>query len=110
MEDSGNQYLKQFDEALQVWTDERFVSREQVRALAIFSMYLVNMAEEDGWTYCGHSFKVGVVMSCLVVKAYKDDLPLVVFTSARTYTGCVVTFLRKMAVGVLEWREDRFRS
>jgi hypothetical protein len=105
-----NEHLERFDEALQVWTDERFVSRAEIRALAMFSKYLVNLAEDDGWEYCGQSFKRGVPMCTLVVKAYMDEVPVVVFTSARTHTGCVVTFLRKLEQGLLEWREDKYRQ
>lgn len=108
MAPTENQHIEAFDEALEGWTDHRFVSREELRALAMFSLYLVNLAEADGWEYVGHSFKRGAVMSTLVVKAIKDELPVVVFTSARGHTSCVVVFLRKLDAGVLEWRDDRF--
>lgn len=110
MEPSNGQYLKQFETSLEGWTDERFVSRTQMRALAMFAEYLVNLADDDGWEYVGHSYKRGTPMGCLVVKADIEDIPHVVFTSARTYTGCIVAFLRKLEEGWLEWRRDRFRG
>ncbi|MCK5292184.1 MAG: hypothetical protein KAR39_09255 [Thermoplasmata archaeon] len=109
MVSSNGQYLKAFDDALEQWTDERFISRTQVRAVSVFSVYLVNLSEEDGWDYVGHSYKVGTPMGCLVVKADIGGVPHVVFTSGRTYTGCVVAFLRKLEEGWLEWRRDRYR-
>lgn len=105
-----NEYLEQFAAVLADWTDERFISRQQLRALAMFYMYLVNLSEADGWVYDGHSFKVGTPMSCLTVKATIDGIPQVVFTSGRTAISCVVTFVRKLEEGWLEWRNDRYRQ
>ncbi len=106
----ANQYLDEFEKALETWTDERFVTRVQVRSLAMFSVYIVNFAEAGGWEYSGHSYKPGVPMGCLTVKAYVDDLPVVVFTSGRTHTSCVQTFIRKVETDLLEWRPDRYRE
>lgn len=105
-----SEYVKQFRTAVEEWTDERFLSRRQLFAGAMFLLYLVNLADEDGWSYDGHSMKVGVPMCMLVVKATIEEVPYVVFTSARTTMGCVVTFLRKLEEGLLEWREDRYRQ
>lgn len=105
-----SEYLEQFTESLADWTDERFITRDQIGALAKFNLYLVNLAEEDGWSYSGHSLKMGTPMCCLVVKAYIEDAPVVVFTSARSPTGCVVTFMRKLDQGLLEWRDDQYRQ
>lgn len=109
MVDSNGQHIEQFRESLEDWTDERFISRQQLEALAMFSMYLVNLSEDDGWQYDGHSFKIGEPMCCLTVKATRGGLPQVVFTSGRTYTGCIVAFVRKVREGWLEWRDDRYR-
>lgn len=102
--------LVEFEASLKDWTDERFVSRTQIRALSMFSEYLVNLAEADGWQYDGHSMKMGHPMCCLTVKATIDDIPQVVFTSARTPTGCIVTFVRKLETELLEWQNDRYRQ
>lgn len=104
-----NEHVGEFRKSLEAWTDERFVSRQQLDDLAMFSMYLVNLAEADGWQYDGQSYKVGAPMGCLVVRGTIDGIPHVVFTSGRTHTGCVGAFLRKMRDGYLEWRQDRFR-
>lgn len=105
-----NGYLEQFRKSLEGWTDERFATRAQLDALATFHLYLVNLAEDDGWQYDGHTWKNGDPMGCLVVKATVDDIPSVVFTSARSPTGGIVTFMRKLAAGLLEWRPDRYRT
>ncbi len=103
-------HLDGFEEALKDWVDHRFVSREQVRALAMFFLYLVNLAELDGWCYDGHSLKMGLPMCTLTVKGTMDAAPVVVFTSARTPTGCVVIFIRKLENDLLEWRPDKYRQ
>lgn len=102
------QHVKAFDTALETWTDSRFVSRQQIRDLSMFAMYLVNLAETDGWEYVGHSYKVGTPMGCLVVKASLDGVRHVVFCSAQTYAGCIRIFLRKLEEGWLEWVVDRY--
>ncbi len=103
-------YLEQFDASLAGWTDERFLTRRQLSSLARFFLYLVNLSEEDGWVYDGHSMKVGTPMCGLVVKATIGGKPYVVFTSGRTTMACIVIFVRKLEEGLLEWREDRYRQ
>ncbi|GAG87875.1 unnamed protein product, partial [marine sediment metagenome] len=99
-----NGHLAEFEKALEDWVDERFVSRDMLRALTMFSVYLVNLSEADGWQFDGYSYKTGIPMGCLTVKATIDGVPQVVFTSGRTHTGCVVVFMRKLDLGLLEWR------
>ena len=106
----GTPHTEQFDLALQGWTDERFISRDYIRAVAMFGVYLVNLAEADGWSYYGHSWKEGVGMGCLVVKATREGTPQVVFVNARTYIGSIVTFLRLLDVAQLDWRDDKYRQ
>lgn len=104
-----SKYLEEFYVAVEGWTDERFVTRQEIRDLAVFSLYLVNLAEQDGWKYDGHSLKMGTPMSVLVVRATIDGVAHVVFSSGRTTTGCIRAFLRKLDEGWLEWQVDRFR-
>lgn len=110
MDPRDTEYVQEFKKSLGVWTDERFASRQQLEDLAMFNLYLVNLAEADGWTYDGHSYKNSVPMGCLVVKATIRDIPYVVFTSGRTPVSCIRIFLRKMEEGLLEWQKDRFRG
>lgn len=104
-----NPHVEEFDRSLETWTDERFISRAELRALAMFSLYLVNLLEHIGWQYYGHTHKQTGKMGCLVVKADHEGTPHVVFTNARTYTGCVVVFLRRLEADTLQWRPDRYR-
>lgn len=106
----NNVYLAQFEESLEGWTDHRMITSTQIRDLAMFTLYLVNLAEADGWQYDGHSFKMGVPLGCLVVKATLEGVPHVVFTSGRTPMGCVTIFMRKLEGGLLEWVPDRYRT
>lgn len=101
-------YVEQFEAALAQWTDHRFVSADDIRTLTMFNMYLVNLAEYDGWTYRGHSWKESASLGCLVVKAVVDGVPSVVFTNAATTTKGMRIFLRKMEGDFLEWVPDKF--
>lgn len=105
-----NKYVAEFDESLKGWTDHRFVSANQVRDLAMFHLYLVNLSEADGWRYDGHSWKESASMGCLTVKATVDGVPSVVFTSARTSANGIRIFLRKLEGEMLEWIPDKYRT
>lgn len=105
-----NEYLDRFRESLKAWTDHRFVTADQIEGLAMFHLYLVNLSEDDGWVYAGHSMKIGTPMCCLVVKSWHGDVPMVVFTSAATPMGCIRIFLRKLQEELLEWQRDKYRG
>lgn len=108
MTGKDNSYVEQFDKALEAWKDERFVTQAQVRDLAMFSLYLVNLLDDQGIEYVGHSFRLKGTLDMLVVKGVVDGIPHVVFTSGKGLTGCVHIFLRKLDEGWLEWAVDRF--
>lgn len=110
MDPRDTEHVKQFDLALETWTDTRFITREELRAAAMFVLYLVNLAEHDGWVYNGHSWKEASPMGCLVVKATIEGTPYVVFTSARTTISSMKVFLRKLEGGMLEWVPDKYRA
>ena len=105
---SDTQYVKQFDEALKGWTDDRFVSAAEIRVVSMFTMYLVNLAEDAGWQYRGHSWKESDYLGCLVVKATVDGVPSVVFTNAKTLVSSMRIFLRKLEGEFLEWVPDQY--
>lgn len=108
MDPRDSEHVKQFDEALAKWTDSRFVSADDLRTLTMFNMYLVNLADHDGWEYRGHSWKQSDYLGCLVVKAMVDGIPSVVFTNAKTATASMRIFLRKMEGDFLEWVPDKY--
>lgn len=110
MNPRDNGYLEQFRQSLQAWTDERMITRQQIEDLAIFNLYLVNLAEAAGWSYDGHSLTYGTPMCRLCVRGTLEGIPHVVFASGRTPTACVRIFLRKLEEGWLEWVVDRYRS
>lgn len=105
-----NQHLAGFEKALQAWDDQRFITRDDLRALAMFNMYLVNLLEAQGYSYDGHSLNIKTPMCLLVVRGTSDGVPQIVFTSARTPIGCIRIFVRKVEGEMLEWRPDKFRS
>lgn len=108
VEPMDTEYVKEFEKALGKWDDHRFVSAEDIRTLAMFSLYLVNLADAAGWTYKGHSWKESEYLGCLVVKGIVDSVPSVVFTSGSTYTASVRIFLRKLEEDFLEWVPDKY--
>lgn len=108
MSSKGCEYLERFEEALKGWTDHRFVSADEIRTLAMFHMYLVNLADDRDWVYRGHSWKESEYLGCLVVKALVDGVPSVVFTNAKTCTSSMRIFLRKLEGDFLEWVPDKY--
>lgn len=104
----GNQHVDGLEEVLKGWTDQRFVTADEIRTLAMFHKYLVNLAEDDGWVYRGHSWKESDYLGCLVVKATVKDTPSVVFTNARTLIGSMRIFLKKLEGEFLEWVPDKY--
>ena len=107
---SDNPFIEEFRNSLETWADERMVSKVQIWALTMFFLYLVNLSEDDGWTYDGHSMKVGSPMCTLTVKAHIEGAPYVVFTSGRTTISCIRVFIRKLEGDMLEWRPDQYRQ
>lgn len=105
-----NDMTRSLEAALEGWTDERFISRDDLRTMAVFSIYLVNLLEGVGASYDGHSLRLGSPMCLLVVRGTIDGVPHVVFSSARTPIACMRIFLRKLEEGLLEWTKDKFRG
>lgn len=108
MDPRNSEHVEAFEQSLAGWTDSRFLSRDQLRSLAMFTMYLVNLAEHDGWTFRGYSWKESEYLGCLVVKAVADGVPSVVFTNAKTPVEGMRIFLRKMEGDFLEWVPDKY--
>lgn len=112
MTESGmnSRHMQEVIKLLEVWTDSRIISAADIETWYRFNVYLVNLAEQDGWVYDGHSFTVKHPMSTLVVRGTIDGIPHVVFSSGQTATHCMRAFVRKMGEGWLEWQVDRYRS
>lgn len=108
MDPMNTEHVKVFEQSLESWTDSRFITKDELRTVAMFTMYLVNLAEGDGWSLRGYSWKESEYLGCLVVKATIDDLPRVAFTSAKTPVNGMRVFLRKMEGGFLEWVHDKY--
>lgn len=112
MTDNGKNtpHLTELATQLQGWVDNRIVSQEDISVWYRFLVYLVNLAEADGWEYTGHSLSLGVPTCRLVVRSELAGVPHVAFSSGRTPTGCMKSFLRKMEGGFLDWSKDKYRS
>ncbi len=110
MDPMDSQHVAGFQDALQGWVDQRFVSREDLEAISMFSLYLVNLLDARGRVLYGHTHAQKGKMGCLVVKADYEGTPQVVFTNARTYPACIRIFLRRLQEDALDWRADKYRS
>lgn len=108
MDPMDTEYVEQLRVALASWTDNRFVSAQEIETMTMFLLYLVNLADHDGWQYRGHSWKESEPLGCLVVKAVVDGVPSVVFTNAKTAVGGMRVFLRKLEGEFLEWVPDKY--
>ena len=108
MGSKDTEYVKQFESALEGWTDHRFASADDIRTMAMFLLYIVNLADHKGWVYRGHSWRESDYLGCLVVKAIVDDVPSVVFTNAKTPVASMRIFLRKLDADFLEWVPDKY--
>lgn len=108
MEPMDTEYVKQFEKALEGWTDQRFVGADDIKTMAMFIMYLVNLADGKDWVYRGHSWKESDYLGCLVVKGVVNGVPSVAFTSAATPVAGMRIFLRKMDADFLEWVPDKY--
>lgn len=105
-----NPHIQSLEDALQDWKDHRFVTRDEVRAAAMFLLYLVNLADQGGWQYDGHSWKESAYLGCLTVKATVDGVPSVAFTNAKTPIASMRIFLRKVDADLIEWVPDKYRQ
>lgn len=108
MDPRDSEHIRNLDTSLETWTDSRFISAGEIKTLAMFTMYLVNLADHHGWVYRGYSWKESEHLGCLVVKAVVDGAPSVVFTNAKTPTEAMRIFLRKLEENFLEWIPDRY--
>lgn len=110
MDPRNTEHVQVFEQSLLDWTDSRFLTRDQLRTVAMFTMYLVNLADHDGWSLDGYSWTERASLGCLVVKATIEGTPYVVFTSARTPINGMRIFLRKLDEGLLNWVPDKYRQ
>lgn len=108
MDPRNTEHVREFEQSLDAWTDSRFLTRDQLKTVAMFTMYLVNLADADGWVLRGYSWKESENLGCLVVKAMVEGVPSVVFTNAKNTVGGMRIFLRKLEGDFLEWVPDKF--
>lgn len=103
-------HAEAFRVALEEWVDERHLSRSQVFALWVVGSYLENVFESQEWVLNGHSWKASAPMGTMVVKATVDGVPVVCFTSARTFVNAVSIFVRKLTEDSISWVKDKYRT
>lgn len=97
-----------FEEWLETGRWEPWFEESQIRALVLFNERMLNVADDQGFTYRGFSWRPGVPYGLLVVRITKDDKPLVCFLNARTLLDTFVLFARKLSGKTIVWKADRF--
>ena len=105
---TNNKHLDELGEQLSILPEDAILGRDDVLILYKFTMYLVNLCEDQGVTFRGESFKYGVPMCLLVVKVTIDDRGYVCFINALSRLNCYKIFLSRLEDGTVEWREDKF--
>jgi hypothetical protein len=108
MASSNTVYSDKLDKALEAVPGGCVVSAEDLKAMAMFIVYLVNLLEDHGLGYRGHSLRETGALTLLVVRATAGDDPVCCFISARTSLDCIVVFLRQLDEHRLGWRHDKF--
>jgi hypothetical protein len=101
-------YLDTFGQALELWTDQRHLTRDEVRAVFMFTKHIVNVMSSVNAEYLGHSFKASTPLNLLVVKAVVDGVRRVAFVSGSDATDCMRIFIKQLENDVVQWREDLF--
>lgn len=95
-------------EILEQIPEEGPLARDDVRVWHEFHYYNVNLLEQRGLAWRGESFKNQGWSCLLVVKVARGRIPLVAFITGEDTTGCMRIFLRQLAEGTVEWRDDKF--
>lgn len=103
-------YVDRFKEHLETWDDNRAMDKREILAVYMFTKHIVNLADDGGWSYIGHSYKVGDPLDIMTVKANLGDDPVVMFVSGRGMLECMGIFIRKCELEIMEWRPDRYRT
>lgn len=103
-------FLVSWRECVQAWSDERFLTKEELDALFLFATHIVNLGDAAGWEYAGHSYKRATPLGVLTVRAVLDESCVVAFISGRTFLNCVKILLRRIREDTMEWRVDKYRS
>lgn len=103
-------YVDRFKKHLETWDDNRAMDRREILAAYMFTKHIVNLADDGGWVYRGHSYKAGDPLDIMTVKADLEGAAVVCFCSGRGMLECMGIFVRKCELEVLDWRADRFRQ
>ena len=105
-----NAHLERLEEQVQSIPTDHIMSPDLVWTAYMFTMYIVNLAEDGGWSYDGHSFKVGDPLGTLTVRSHVQDAPMVSFVNGRTMLECMGVFVRWCELGDVRWYPDKFRQ
>ena len=94
--------------AMEQWTDHRVIHGDDLEDLLTFWIYLPRILSQLGMRYRGYQLRQRDGTWLLVAKATQGDVPLVVFLSSATPTGCVRLFVTQLIEDRLNWTKDKY--
>ena len=98
----------ELDEAMDNWTDNRVVHRDDVQDLLFFHLYIQKAMSQFGMRYRGHVCRQQSDGCLLTVKAMENSTPLVVFVTSGTTIGSMSKFVDLLLAERLSWRRDKY--
>ncbi len=90
------------------YVDQRAVSEQDLRLYVWFHEYLFNEILELGGLERGYTFRQKAETCLLIYKATFDNIPQVVFLTARTPVGCIRILCRQFYAETLRWTKDKY--
>ena len=103
-----DEYLYPVQAAMEQWTDHRVISSVDLENVVLFLVYLPQVLSQLGLELKGHVIRQKDDRNLLTVKATQGGVPLVVFITSDTPTGCMTRFLDLLEDDRLSWRKDRY--
>jgi hypothetical protein len=82
--------------------------RQAVHGAIRYMLHIVDFLADAGLDYRGQSVKYMGWASLLVVKAAREGIPLVAFTTERDPPTCMWSFVERLRDGRVTWEKDKF--
>lgn len=89
-------------------TDFRWVTKDELVSLLLFVVYGQQCLSQIDRELRGWTLRQSGVSCLLVVKTTLNEVPHVVFTTARNPTDCIRVFIRKLYADTCEWVPDKY--
>lgn len=94
--------------AMEQWSDSRVISAGELESLLLFLFYVPKTLSQNGVHLLGYSFRHKDGRYLMTSKALEGQVPIVVFVTSDSPTGCIFRFLNLLEDDRLSWRKDRY--